>query len=102
MGLPRYAIDEVPQPDGSVRRTATVHRFGLTLSWEEGVPEWVAPRRFAHERRFASGPLRRVATEITIDPVADPAGNPVDGATHSLVRYRLHVDTRSWALGVLL
>jgi class 3 adenylate cyclase len=102
MGLPRYAIDEAPQPDGSVRRTGTVHRFGLTLSWEEGVPEWVAPRRFAHERRFPSGPLRRVATEITIDPMADPAGNPGDGATHSLVRYRLHIDTRSWALGVLL
>lgn len=97
IGLPRYAIDEVPQPDGSVRRTGSVHRFGLTLSWEEGIPEWVAPRRFAHERRFASGPLRRAATEITIDPVSEPGG-----ALHSLVRYRLRVDTRSRALGVVL
>ena len=61
IGLPRYAIDEVPQPDGSVRRTGSVHRFGLTLTWEEGVPEWVAPRRFLHERRFNSGPLRWAA-----------------------------------------
>jgi class 3 adenylate cyclase len=105
LGLPRYAIDEEPQPDGSVRRTGTVHRFGLTLTWEEGVPEWVAPRRFAHERRFATGPLRRVATEITIDPVggsADEPGGGPDGDIHSLVRYRMLVDTRSRALGLLL
>jgi class 3 adenylate cyclase len=101
MGLPRYAIDEVPQPDGGVRRTGTVHRFGLTLSWEEGVPEWVAPRRFAHERRFPTGLLRRVATELTIDPVDGQDGGR-GGEPDSVVRYRLYVDTRSWALGVVL
>jgi class 3 adenylate cyclase len=94
IGLPRYAIHEEPQPDGSVRRTGSVHRFGLTLSWEEGVPEWVAPRRFTHERRFPSGPLRRAATEITIDPDGD--------GESSLVRYRVHLDPRSWVVGLVL
>src|SRR5262249_49247444 len=68
--------------------------FGLTLSWEEGVPEWVAPRRFTHERRFPSGPLRQAATEITIDPEAD--GNA------SRVRYRVRLDPRSWIVALVL
>ena len=97
IGLPRYTIEETPQPDGSVRRTASVHRFGLTLRWEEGVPEWVAPRRFAHERRFNSGPLRRAATEITIDPDSRPGE-----AAGSRVRYRVRLDPRSWPVGLLL
>src|SRR5438552_430895 len=103
MGLPRYAIEEVPQLDGSVRRTGSVHRFGLTLTWEEGVPEWVAPRRFLHERRFHAGPLRRAATEITIEPIGD-SEQGADGAPASRVRYRLQLDPRSWivALGLRL
>ena len=94
MGLPRYAIHEEPQPDGSVRRTGSVHRFGLTLSWEEGVPEWVAPRRFSHERCFPSGPLKRAATEITIDPDGDGSA--------SCVRYCVRLDPRSWVVALVL
>ena len=101
IGLPRYAITEVAQPDGSVRRTGSVHRFGLTLSWDEGVPEWVAPRRFSHQRRFPSGPLRRAATEITIDPIGDPIDGP-DGNGASLVRYRMQLDPRSWLVEMVL
>ena len=97
LGLPRYAIAEAPQPDGSVLRTGSVHRFGVTLSWEEGVPEWVAPRRFAHQRRFPNGPLRLAATEITIDPVTD-----IDGNAASRVRYRVQLDPRSWLIALVL
>jgi class 3 adenylate cyclase len=61
------------------------------------VPEWVAPRRFLHQRLFHSGPLRRTATEILIDPVDD--GN---GGQRSRVRYRLIVDIRYRALAILL
>jgi class 3 adenylate cyclase len=101
IGLPRYAVSETPLADGSVRRTGSARRFGLDLSWEEGVPEWVAPRRFAHQRRFHSGPLRRVATEITIDPTGVPTS--VDGvAAGSLVRYRLSVEPRFRAVAMLL
>ena len=89
MGLPRYTVSETPQPDGSVKRIGNARFFGLTLSWDEGVPEWVAPRRFAHERHLHSGPLRRVASEITIDPVEDDRGE-----AGSLVRYRLSLEPR--------
>src|SRR6516225_5100270 len=74
-----------PLADGTVRRVGTVRRFGFTLSWEEGVPQWVAGQRFAHERLFASGPLRRVATEIEMAPAA---------GGHSRVCYRLSIDAR--------
>src|SRR4051812_14155716 len=66
MGLPRYVVRETPQPDGSVRRVGNPRRFGITVSWDEGIPEWVAPNRFAHERRFHGGPLRGVAAELLI------------------------------------
>ena len=109
IGLPRYAVEETSRADGSVRRTGSARRFGLELSWEEGVPEWVAPRRFAHERRFHSGPLRRVATEITIDPPGDPTGVPPGDTTGvesvaagSLVRYRLAIEPRFRMVAMLL
>ena len=97
MGLPRYNVSETPRPDGSVNRTGSARHFGLTLSWEEGVPEWVAPRHFAHERRLHSGPLRRVASEITIDPVEDDRGE-----AGSLVRYRLCLEPRFPGVRTLL
>ena len=85
LGMPRYAVSETPLPDGTVRRTGSVCRFGLTLAWEEGVPEWVAPRRYRHERRFPSGPLRRAEAEITLDPTGDNG---------SLVGLRMTIETR--------
>ena len=92
-GLPRYSVTDLPLADGTVRRVGTVRRFGFTLSWEEGVPQWVAGQRFAHERLFASGPLRRVATEIEMAPA--PGGR-------SRVCYRLSIDARGWISGLLL
>src|SRR5260370_35689122 len=97
IGLPRYAVSETPLPDGSVRRVGSARLLGVTIEWEEGVPEWVAPRRFWHERRFRSGPLRRVENEITLDPTGNPAG-----ASASLVRYRLGLEPRHWAVALAL
>jgi class 3 adenylate cyclase len=93
VGLPRYAVSETPQPDGTVRRTGHARKLGVALSWEEGVPEWVAPRYFRHERRLHSGPLRLVGTEITLDP---------DRAGGSVVRYRLSLAARFALLAPLL
>jgi class 3 adenylate cyclase len=84
-GLPRYTVTDIAQPDGTVHRVGSARRLGLTLSWEEGVPQWIAGRRFAHERRFNSGPLRRVATEILLDPTEQ------GGAA---VRYTLSIEAR--------
>lgn len=93
LGLPRYTVTDLPQADGTVRRIGTARRFGLTLSWDEGVPNWVAGRYFAHQRQFASGPLRRLATEIEIR--AEAGGG-------SRVRYRLSLETRGWVGAVIL
>ena len=93
LGLPRYTVTDLPQADGTVRRIGTARRFGLTLGWDEGVPQWVAGRHFAHQRQFASGPLRRLATEIEIRPA-------VGGG--SRVRYKLSLETRGWLGAVIL
>jgi class 3 adenylate cyclase len=93
VGLPRYAVSETPLPDGTVRRTGSARKFGIALNWEEGVPEWVAPRYFRHERRFPAGPLRLVNTEITLDP---------DSEDSALVRYRLSLVARLTILEPLL
>jgi class 3 adenylate cyclase len=92
-GLPRYSVTDLPQLDGTVKRIGAVRRFGVTITWEEGVPQWVAGRRFAHERLFPSGPLRRVATEIGMNPKAN-------GRTR--VCYRLSIDTRGALSGLIL
>ncbi|HEX3861215.1 MAG TPA: adenylate/guanylate cyclase domain-containing protein [Stellaceae bacterium] len=97
MGLPRYAVKETPLSDGSVRRVGSSRRGGFTATWDEGVPEWVAPHRFAHHRRFHGGPLRRVASELTIDPAAGG-----DGAAYSRVRYFLRIETRFWGVAPVL
>jgi class 3 adenylate cyclase len=84
-GLPRYTVSETPLPDGTVRRTGSARKFGIALHWQEGVPEWAAPRSFRHERRFSAGPLRLVRTEIALAP---------EGEGAALVRYRLSLAAR--------
>jgi class 3 adenylate cyclase len=91
-GLPRYTVTDLPQPDGSVRRIGGARRFGLTLNWTEGIPQWVAGRRFEHHRLFTSGPVRRVVNVIDFEPAA--------GKTR--VRYRVAIEPRGWFAGLLL
>jgi class 3 adenylate cyclase len=93
LGLPRYAVTETPLPGGTVQRVGRARRFGVDLTWEEGVPEWVAPRRYRHERHFPLGPLRRAEAEIRLDPIADDA---------SRVRLRMTIEPRWPGLGLLL
>jgi class 3 adenylate cyclase len=70
-GFPRYTVTDIPQPDGSVRRIGSTRRFGMTITWEEGVPEWIAGRSYSHERRFHSHLLHRLASRIELDPVGN-------------------------------
>jgi class 3 adenylate cyclase len=95
IGFPRYTVSETPQPDGSVRRIGNVRRFGMTVTWEEGVPEWVAPHHYQHERRFLTGPLRRAAAEILIEPQADDP-------TASAAEFRVAIEPRLLIIGVVL
>jgi class 3 adenylate cyclase len=77
VGFTRYTLSETPHPDGSVARIGTTRRFGMTLSWDEGVPQWVWARRYEHSRRFKSRLVRAVTTEIWMGP-ADGGGANVE------------------------
>jgi class 3 adenylate cyclase len=57
------------------------------------VPQWVAGHYFSHERRFAFGPLRRIATEIEIWPTSEHG---------SRVCYRLSIEPGGRATALLL
>src|SRR5215471_7380091 len=92
-GLPRYEVTDVARPDGTVRRIGRARRFGITVSWEEGVPQWIVGRRFVHERRFAFVLFGRVVTEIDMWPTSDSG---------SRVRYRLTIAAKGWVAAVLL
>jgi class 3 adenylate cyclase len=90
-GFPRYTVVDTPRPDGSVERIASARRFGMTVSWEEGVPEWVAGRRYTHERRFRSPLIRRLASRILLDP--EPGG--------ARLRYRMTLEA-AWPIALAL
>jgi class 3 adenylate cyclase len=70
VGFARYTLSETPRPDGSIERIGTTRRLGMTLTWEEGVPEWVWNRRYRHTRRFRSRFVRAVTAEIQLHPAA--------------------------------
>jgi hypothetical protein len=70
MGVPRYTVTDIPRPDGTVARIGSARRLGMTMTWDEGVPEWIAGRRYSHERRFHSRLIQRLASRIELDPEA--------------------------------
>jgi len=82
-GLPRHAIDERPQPDGSVRYFAAARKAGLTLAWEEIPVEWVWGRWFRHLRVFSRGPFRSLCATFEL------ADDGTDGTTG---RYTVEVE----------
>jgi class 3 adenylate cyclase len=86
IGFQRYTITDTPMPDGTVRRTGHGRRFGLKLTWDEDVPQWIAGRRYSHRRRFHKGPLRSLTADIEFVPE--------DGGSH--VRFRVRAETRNW------
>lgn len=88
LGLPRYATTDTTEADGTVRRTGATKRFGITLTWDEGVPQWIANRFYTHRRTFHRGPIRWIEAAIALEP-------QLDGGT--AVRYRLKIDAAGWA-----
>ena len=50
MGLPPYALEETPQPNGTVLRRGKGKAAGFTLEWEEKPYEWM------HRPPFPPGP----------------------------------------------
>ena len=91
-GFPRYTVTDVPRPDGGVERIGRARHLGMTMTWDEGVPEWIAGRFYAHERRFHSRLMRRLANRILLDPAPD-------GSTR--VRYRTTIEA-AWPIALAL
>lgn len=90
-GFPRYTVTDTPRPDGTVERIGSTKRYGMTVRWDEGVPEWVANRLYRHERRFKSNLVRGLASRILLDP--QPGG--------TRVRYRLTIEA-AWPVALAL
>ena len=80
MGLPPYALEETPQPNGTVLRRGKGKAAGFTLEWEEKPYEWIHGRHFRQAREFSKGPFRRFGPVFDLEP---------DGAGGSRVSYAL-------------
>jgi class 3 adenylate cyclase len=68
MGLPAYALEETPQPNGTILRRGKGKAAGFTLEWEEKPYEWVHGRHFRQARIFTKGPFRRFGPVFDIEP----------------------------------
>ncbi len=67
-GLPKHQIEEVGQPDGSVRCFARARKGWFDLAWEEVPVEWVDGQWFRHLRIFSKGPIRTLCATLRLDP----------------------------------
>lgn len=68
MGLPPYALEETPQPNGTVLRRGKGKAAGFTLEWEEKPYEWIHGRHFRQAREFTKGPFRRFGPVFDLEP----------------------------------
>ena len=81
MGLPPYALEETPQPNGTVLRRGRGKAAGFTLEWEEKPYEWIHGRHFRQARVFSKGPFRRFGPVFDLE--SDGTGGRVASATRS-------------------
>ena len=65
---PSYSLDEIAQPDGTVRRYGHSRIAGMDLAWEEMPYQWVENHSFSQERLFSKGPFRRFGPELKLEP----------------------------------
>src|SRR5215813_10776936 len=68
MGLPAYALEETPQPNGTVLRRGRGKAAGFSLAWEEKPYEWILERHFRQARVFTQGPFRRFGPVFDLEP----------------------------------
>ena len=66
-GIPKHAIAEVEQPDGTVHFMAETRHMGLRLAWREIPVEWVDGQWFRHCRAFSTGPFRSLCATLTLE-----------------------------------
>ncbi|MEM7169674.1 MAG: adenylate/guanylate cyclase domain-containing protein [Pseudomonadota bacterium] len=65
--LPKHIIEEIPQPDGSVRYFARAKKGPFPLAWEEQPVNWVAHQWFEHRRDFTTGPLTFLTAKLEME-----------------------------------
>src|SRR5687768_11496836 len=82
LNTPKYAVEEIQQPDGTVLRVARARLGPVVLEWEEHPFEWVVNRSFTQTRVFRKGPFRTFGPLFQIAP---------EGAG-SRARYALHIE----------
>ncbi len=66
-GYPPYQIDEVPQPDGSVRYFVQARLGPYALAWEEIPANWQEGHWFSHDRRFTKGPFKQMNVRVRME-----------------------------------
>jgi class 3 adenylate cyclase len=71
MGLPPYALEETPQPNGTVLRRGRGKAAGFTLEWEEKPYEWIHGRHFRQFRIFSKGPFKSFGPVFDLEPDGD-------------------------------
>lgn len=67
-GTPRYEVEEIAQPDGSVLRQAAASYKGIAVRWIDPPYEWVAEKWFRQMRVFQTGPLLYLGVEMHLEP----------------------------------
>lgn len=67
-GLPKHKVEEVTQPDGSVRFFAKAKKGPFDLAWEEIPVEWVNGQWFRHDRVFSKGPIKLLSATLHLEP----------------------------------
>ena len=69
--LPKHEVEEIAQPDGSVRYFGRCRLGPLKLAWREQPVNWVHAQWFEHCRYFENGPLRSLCAELRLVPTDD-------------------------------
>src|SRR5262245_29121240 len=66
IGLPEVRFQPLSIPGKAPRRTARARYYGLGLEWDEEPFEFEAPRRFSVVRRYKSGPVSEVESQLEL------------------------------------
>ena len=64
--IPKHAITEIAQPDGSVQYFGRVKMGPFDLKWREKPVNWINEQWFEHCRTFSSGPLKSLCAALCI------------------------------------
>jgi class 3 adenylate cyclase len=71
--IPKHAITEIPQADGSVQFFGRVKMGPFDLKWREKPVNWVSDQWFEHCRYFESGPLKSLCAQFSVEPNGEGA-----------------------------